>query len=273
MLVDEQDYLEHFGVKGMKWYQHLFGKEDTRAKYRDYIWTPTKHGQVNLKAGTEVQRIQKTDKFNTPGNHAYVSVGDINNLEYVTEAGHDGFYWTGNYNPDPSKDNYGYKIKLKVTKDVVAPSFKESVDIFLDTMKDKTPEQIMKKIYGDNKDGYYLKDTWEAKKEIVKRFVNDKTIEDYTNSVLVDYVATMNRNEENRREFFSKLEQKGYNAVVDYNDIKTSGYATSNDIPLIMLDKNQLKQLSSEPITQDMQDEAWMKLYKFQEELDKKQQR
>lgn len=33
MIVKEQDYLEHHGVKGMKWYQHLFGKEQSHAKY------------------------------------------------------------------------------------------------------------------------------------------------------------------------------------------------------------------------------------------------
>ena len=33
MLISEQDYLEHYGITGMKWYQHLFGKADGRAKY------------------------------------------------------------------------------------------------------------------------------------------------------------------------------------------------------------------------------------------------
>ena len=29
----KNDYLEHYGVIGMKWYQHKFGKVDGRAKY------------------------------------------------------------------------------------------------------------------------------------------------------------------------------------------------------------------------------------------------
>lgn len=33
MIIKEKDYLEHYGVKGMKWYQHLFGKEQSHAKY------------------------------------------------------------------------------------------------------------------------------------------------------------------------------------------------------------------------------------------------
>lgn len=32
-IVSEKDYLEHYGVKGMKWYQHIFGDLDSRAKY------------------------------------------------------------------------------------------------------------------------------------------------------------------------------------------------------------------------------------------------
>lgn len=29
------DYLEHYGREGMKWYQHIFGEKDSRAKYSD----------------------------------------------------------------------------------------------------------------------------------------------------------------------------------------------------------------------------------------------
>lgn len=32
-LSEYRDFLEHHGVKGMKWYQHLFGKKQTHAKY------------------------------------------------------------------------------------------------------------------------------------------------------------------------------------------------------------------------------------------------
>lgn len=31
----EEEYLEHYGRRGMKWYQHKFGDEDSRAKYAD----------------------------------------------------------------------------------------------------------------------------------------------------------------------------------------------------------------------------------------------
>lgn len=35
MLVTEQDYLEHYGRLGMKWYQHKYGDADSRTKYAE----------------------------------------------------------------------------------------------------------------------------------------------------------------------------------------------------------------------------------------------
>lgn len=33
MTIQETDYLEHYGRRGMKWYQHIYGEEDSRAAY------------------------------------------------------------------------------------------------------------------------------------------------------------------------------------------------------------------------------------------------
>ena len=37
MVIKEEDYLEHYGRLGMKWYQHKFGEEDGRAQYTQKI--------------------------------------------------------------------------------------------------------------------------------------------------------------------------------------------------------------------------------------------
>ena len=33
MIISYNDYLEHYGRKGMHWYQHIYGEEDSRGKY------------------------------------------------------------------------------------------------------------------------------------------------------------------------------------------------------------------------------------------------
>ena len=57
MLIQEQDYLEHYGRLGMKWYEHKYGKEDGRAKYVDK-YVKTESAYVNKTSGKKIGKLQ-----------------------------------------------------------------------------------------------------------------------------------------------------------------------------------------------------------------------
>lgn len=65
MLIQETDYLEHYGRLGMKWYEHRFGKEDGRAMYEHKMarkWAKTKK-----KIDKTVEKREKWRKSNSVG--------------------------------------------------------------------------------------------------------------------------------------------------------------------------------------------------------------
>lgn len=61
MLISEQDYLEHYGITGMKWYQHLFGKVDGRAKYMHKGFGKLRKAKAKVETGKIASDKAKTD--------------------------------------------------------------------------------------------------------------------------------------------------------------------------------------------------------------------
>ena len=53
-IVSEQDYLAHYGRKGMKWYQHIFGEDSTLSKAAERF-------------KKDVQESSKAEKVKTAG--------------------------------------------------------------------------------------------------------------------------------------------------------------------------------------------------------------
>lgn len=58
-VVSEENYLEHYGRKGMRWGEHIFGDEKTRtARYRDKQLTKT-----NKKYDKAISRAKKLNNY------------------------------------------------------------------------------------------------------------------------------------------------------------------------------------------------------------------
>ncbi len=53
--VDIEDYLAHYGRKGMKWYEHIFGKLQEHAKYN-------KKKSAQKKASKQIEKEEKKKK-------------------------------------------------------------------------------------------------------------------------------------------------------------------------------------------------------------------
>lgn len=246
--------LYHYGVLGMKWGVRRYQNKDGTLK---------KHDRIVLKKGSEVQRISKSTSETNKG-RTYVSFTELDNLKYECDAGTDGLYWTANYNPnkpgDPNYNNRGFKIKLKVTNDIIAPSYNETVDAFIKTVSNKPIKQLVEEIYGRKEDKKYSKKEYKKKtKEFIKA-MKHLTVEEARDKAYLAYSQSLMTSEKNQKEFFGELKKRGYNAVVDHNDAR-SGYV---DAPLIVFERsNNLKQVSATAITERDQERAEYRLSKL----------
>lgn len=247
--------LYHHGVKGMKW-----GVRKKREPAN-----LTENDRIVLKKSSKVQRISKTDSESNTG-RTYISFTKLDNLQYEVEAGEGGLYWTSNYdsnNPNnPRKTNFGYKVTLKVTDDVIAPSYNETVNAFIKTVENISVKDLATRIYGFKEDQKTPNDKKEYKQK-TKQFIKDMSklsVKECRDQAYKAYSQSLMKSPENQKEFFNELKRRGYNAVVDHNDARDGNFNT----PLIVFERSKnLKQISATPITDRDKEKASFELDKL----------
>ncbi len=259
--------LYHHGVKGQKWgvrrYQNKDGSLTPEGKKRQMY----AHGRVHIKKGSYVQRISSKAVENPTG-HTYVSFKKLDNLFYEVSAGEDGMLWTANYDADhpndPMYSNKGFKIKLKVTNDIIAPSYHESVNAFVQAFTKSAKDVPLKELVMrtvKNKDE--LSDFVDNLRNFSVREAQEKAY--------VTYAKSLVRSKENREAFFNELQKNGYNAVVDHNDGRRKNSAGGTDMPLIIFERSgTIEQVSAIPITWQSQEKLTPEFIKLREERRKK---
>lgn len=236
--------LRHYGIKGMKW-----GVRKDRQ--------PTgmhKNDRIVIKKGSEVQRITK-EKAEINSGKAYISFKDLDNLSYEAQAGEDGLWWTAN------EDNLGYKVKLKVTNDIIAPSYNETIDAFIN-IAGRTPiKELTEQVYGNKNDrensySSYAKKEYKEKTKQFMKDVSDLSLSEAQEHAYFAYSKALMKSPAAQKTFFDELQKRGYNAVVDHNDARGDIEA-----PIIVFERSKnLKQISAKPISYNDRDAATERL-------------
>lgn len=222
--------LYHYGIKGMKWGVRRY-QPYPKGKHGKFL-DQDRDEDIVIKKGTNAYRLQSGEKIEGSG-QTYVSFSKLDHLKYIsaTSSGDGGVMMDG-VSDDAS---YGYSVKLKVSNDLIAPSYQKSIDAFVDAVSKVGIKEVAKQVERyDYKSENFIED--------MKRL----SIDEARDRAYVNFMGIMMRDSAAKREFFNNLKNQGYNAVVDEWDHKFGTERGFTDSPVIILEKSRdIKQTSS----------------------------
>ena len=225
MTLSYENYLEHYGVKGMKWGVRKKDTDSISNKSRDQESARLNSKDRVIAKGTEIQNVSR-GQYKDRGERLYTSYTDYDKSEYIALMA--GFMY----------DDRGYVNTFTAKKDIKVPSDQKLVDEFTKLVKEN-PKQVAKDLSAAEKATKIFTLASENKySKIMGKVANGdlNKAEKYTNKLVVNMASKkIGKTGDN---FQSNLVSQGYDAISDLNDRR--GMAKTQD-PLIVMDtKNSL---------------------------------
>ena len=247
------DELRHYGVLGMKWGVRRY-QPYPKGKHGTFLGQD-RDNDIVVKKGTSAYRLQSGDKISGNG-QMYVSFDKLDALSYasVTSSGEPGGLGVN------MRDGSGNIVTVKLTKDIVAPSYQKTMEAFIKTVDEIGVKNVAKETYqlGDKTIPKYQQNT---NKKDAKQFINDYkhlALDEARDRAYMSFTKSFMQDTKARTMFFDSLKKDGYNAIVDENDKKfENGFAKS---PMIIFDRGDAKKTASTSIS-DKDAEYFRDLY------------
>ena len=157
-----------------------------------------------IKKGSVAQRISSVPYEYNVG-PAFVSFDPIDHMRYAIDSTSDDSQVGG------KGSGQVYSLDMEVVQDLVCPSYEQSMNAFVETVKNVGLDEVSKSVEKQ----YGGKYTAEQFVEDFKEF----EIKESRDSAYVGFISTLIGDEKNRIEFFNALKKRGYNAIVDEYDV------------------------------------------------------
>ena len=238
VIVKYSNQLAHHGVQGMHWGEW---NAETAARYNRKPGDPgTFLGQnrsqdIRFKKGTTAYRLQLGPDLGKGQKYVSIKKGsDHKAYLEATIAGEGGLtvpIWDDNKNAFVDKQLTS--LKLKLTQDIIAPSYHETMDSFIKTFRDK---KVAKNFVKESQDRGLMPK--EKAKDFLKGVSHYKKSEALEKAYMV-FASQMMNDSQARSNFIKDLRSKGYNAIIDEIDYQYGKGFTES--PTIIFDDSAVK--------------------------------
>lgn len=235
--MSDSNELYHFGVKGQKWGVRRY-QPYPKGKHGKFLGM-SRDEDIHIKEGSVVFRTQSTSKLEGAG-QTYVTFTPSDTLKYLSVAATGDGGVAMDMTMDNGNEGRPYSIKMKLTKDIIAPSYQATMDTFIDTVDQMGGPKKFAKSVNDGK--YWVKEFTKRYKKLHVDELRDEAYIAFTKQFMQDTPA--------RNLFFSKLKAQGYNAIVDDWDKRFDTDESFTESPMIIFDKSSsLRQTNSRAVT------------------------
>lgn len=228
MIINEEDYLCHHGVKGMKWGVRKQRETSPRKPRGSSEFTPRK-GDVTIKKGTQFQRIV-TGTNSGINQGVFTSYKKADKDLYTGTLGRMRVSWQAKNDPD---NVVLKKMTMTAGKDVHVASRKTCMEEF-EKMYKEDPERVGKFINEHEKQRFGKEVRGLGSSEYLKNSSRKRTMYDKFNDALA--MGVDSEYGDVAKKFYNNLAKKGYDAVGDQNDIRLGTFKAQ--APIIMFDTN-----------------------------------
>lgn len=230
------DEFQHYGVLGMKWGVRRY-QPYPKGKHGTFLGQ-SRDEDIVIKKGTKAYRLQEGKELK-PG-QTYISLDKIDHFNYVmsTAAKAGGLTFD-------LEDGKGHSVRMKLEKDIIAPSYSATMDAFIKTVSDMEGPKNFSKNAFDNPTSTYGKTLMKE----MRRDLRNVNINDAMDRAYESFSSQLMKDTEARTRFFNILKRQGYNAIIDENDKHFGNGFT--EAPIILFDSSNLKIDSTRAITNE----------------------